>query len=35
MKRIQTNPIKISVVHPFCTKMLKPAVAADTMVSHG
>ena len=23
MKRIQINPIKISVVYPFCTKMLK------------
>jgi len=35
MKRIQINPIKISVVHPFCTKMLKLAVAADSIISPG
>ena len=35
MKRIQINPIKISVVYPFCTKMLKLAVAADSIISPG
>jgi hypothetical protein len=35
MKRIQINPIKISVVYPFCTKMLKLAGAADSIISPG
>jgi hypothetical protein len=35
MKRIQINPIKISIVYPFCTKMLKLAVAADSIISPG
>jgi hypothetical protein len=35
MNRIQINPIKISVVYPFCTKMLKLAVAADSIISPG
>jgi len=35
MKRIQINPIKISVVYPFCAKMLKLAVAADSIISPG
>jgi len=35
MERIQINPIKISVVYPFCTKMLKLAVAADSIISPG